>query len=931
MAAHRYWRVRSLSTNGDSIVAVAEIEFRTTVGGTTATTGGTAISSAIYGGGYEAANAFDANNSTDWAANNATGWIGYRFAAAVNIVEVGCRARADYPASAPAVAQVEWSDDGTTWTREWTASFGAFTGGQLKLTVPPPPLAAGQHRAWRLKYDSSPRGYGSLAEVELRSTAGGVDQTIGAAGNAIQGTYYDDSYIGASAFDKDINSFWSSAAYEDWVGWDFGSGDGRNITEIAFIPRNDIYADQDAPNAGGLEWSDDLTTWTRVWSFAKPGTYSVGTTYVFTQPAPPPLLATVQRGVVIGGASPTVVLGATPTQGNTLIALGSHYNDNPSAQAGWTMLFSDNGYTNDGTMIAYKVAWASESASQTPFTTGAGGQSLAVVEVTGSRTPVVLDHFNDNRGATLALAVAARPGETGLLVGEFAQNQSTADFTIAGATVLATTTGTTNNNRPRRIKSFSEPYDSAAKSVVATLGAGHWSTGTMVLVPGKLPPPLTAAVGAAAGTSTATAVSGAVGSVGASAGTSSAAAGGSQLITRGGVGASAGTGTGVGAGDQATAPSVKGTAAGTSSATGVGAKIGVNAAIGQSTALGTALGVYASTPSMVGTAAGTSTAQASASALGTIEAVGSAAGQGLAGSGSFATGIIAVVGTATATGTATGVGTGRLGSMGTAAGTAAATAVGSYAPTPARGISTGTSSADAPALALKDTVGTAAATSLVLARAAVVLEGIGAATGQGSTNGLSDIDRVMDGAAAATSSAAAVGTGIGTGVGTSEATSDAAAASTGLALGQGSSIGTSTAAAAATGLAPTVGTAAGSSSAQTVTSPLAEGTGISSGNSTAVGVIVGFSDLAGQAAGTSAADAVGAAQGIGRGGSTAISLATAYGVRVGDYVQSEYIVTVDPDAFVVVVDALDPSAFVVVVAPEDNVVIVDPDDQAVAA
>ena len=47
MAAHRYWRLRFLNPVGYALVSIGEIEFRTSHGGTQASTGGTAYQEGI--------------------------------------------------------------------------------------------------------------------------------------------------------------------------------------------------------------------------------------------------------------------------------------------------------------------------------------------------------------------------------------------------------------------------------------------------------------------------------------------------------------------------------------------------------------------------------------------------------------------------------------------------------------------------------------------------------------------------------------------------------------------------------------------------------------------------------------------------------------------------------------------------------------------
>jgi len=74
---------------------------------------------------------------------------------------------------------------------------------------------------------------------------------------------------------------------------------------------------------------------------------------------------------VNGTSQAEVVLAAAPTQGNLLLAIGTHWNNNNmTANAGWTEVVDTPGVTDDGVWVGYKYAGASESTTQTPFGDG---------------------------------------------------------------------------------------------------------------------------------------------------------------------------------------------------------------------------------------------------------------------------------------------------------------------------------------------------------------------------------------------------------------------------------------------------------------------------------------------------------------------------------------------------------------------------------
>jgi len=149
------------------------------------------------------------------------------------------------------------------------------------------------HRAWRLQYDSSPRGFGSCATLQLRGVIGGPDLTQGATGGPIGSDYYSGTYDFAKAFDNNPSTFWSSSSGTGnaYIGWDFGLGNSKDIVQFTFLIRPDSFGPQDAPTTGGLEWTDDdpgvSPTWTRAYSFGPTSGWTIGVPQAFP-PTPLP-------------------------------------------------------------------------------------------------------------------------------------------------------------------------------------------------------------------------------------------------------------------------------------------------------------------------------------------------------------------------------------------------------------------------------------------------------------------------------------------------------------------------------------------------------------------------------------------------------------------------------------------------------------------
>lgn len=277
---HRYWRLRLEEAWGNP-VALSEIQFRPTPGTNMPYTG-VGFGSSLYSSDFSVAKAFDGNNATDWAAasNTAGEYIGYDFGAGneVAVEEILYRARNDYPTQTMKIASVQWSDNNADWTTDWIAYFSAFSGGQTKLRTRPEAPPVGAHRAWRLKWDASPRGFGSCARLEFRSEVGGADRTQEERGVPISAAEYG-GYPASYAFDRDAGSFYSSNGGAPYLGWDFGLGGGILVNELVYYPRPDGADQGDGPRGGGLEWSDDMATWTRDRDIVPPTTYVANNGY----------------------------------------------------------------------------------------------------------------------------------------------------------------------------------------------------------------------------------------------------------------------------------------------------------------------------------------------------------------------------------------------------------------------------------------------------------------------------------------------------------------------------------------------------------------------------------------------------------------------------------------------------------------------------
>lgn len=139
MAAHDYWRVSFLDSQGGGYPAASDIQFRPTVGVAVTPAGGVAsISSALFGA---AAYCFDGDPTTGAVLNAPTGWIAYHYAAGTgpDAKQLMLRAHQTYYVNeGPKNILVEVSDDGVAWSTNMAIDCGgAWASEEIRLFLLP--------------------------------------------------------------------------------------------------------------------------------------------------------------------------------------------------------------------------------------------------------------------------------------------------------------------------------------------------------------------------------------------------------------------------------------------------------------------------------------------------------------------------------------------------------------------------------------------------------------------------------------------------------------------------------------------------------------------------------------------------------------------------------------------------------------------------
>ena len=145
-------------------------------------------------------------------------------------------------------------------------------------------------RHWRLVYHDIEHGgrRGEIAELEMRETAGGSDET-GSGTITVRSTF---SGSPSDAVDNDTGTKWVSGSFDyTWWAYDFGVSVTKEIVELSLR----VNLSQTGPTHLRVDASSDGSTWIPQF-YAFDLTWGTSDTKVFTfGPLPPPLRREVHR------------------------------------------------------------------------------------------------------------------------------------------------------------------------------------------------------------------------------------------------------------------------------------------------------------------------------------------------------------------------------------------------------------------------------------------------------------------------------------------------------------------------------------------------------------------------------------------------------------------------------------------------------------
>jgi F5/8 type C domain len=139
------------------------------------------------------------------------------------------------------------------------------------------------HRYWRLYITQTLTNNSfNIAEVELRSTAGGADQTGSGTASASPGT--PTGGVPANCFDNNATTTFHSpgGSMPAWLIYDFGAATPKDIMQVMIQahPSNAGYSPIDFE----VQFSDDNSVWTKLWGVTGSTGWAAGEIRVFTKP-----------------------------------------------------------------------------------------------------------------------------------------------------------------------------------------------------------------------------------------------------------------------------------------------------------------------------------------------------------------------------------------------------------------------------------------------------------------------------------------------------------------------------------------------------------------------------------------------------------------------------------------------------------------------
>jgi hypothetical protein len=265
--SHRYWRIYSYASNDSSFTQICEIKFRTVPGGPDINLSGVVATVDSTPQAGSASQMIDGNSGTFCQLNGEFNhWFMFDFGVAneKTIKEVLINGAVGAAARSPYWFDVQYSDNGTTWTTSWTVfmNSSSYTNTSTFVTFTRPNIGNTARRYMMIPSRNVSTVY-AYAEIAFASSFNGsnliTSSSMILAASSFNGT--PGAYI-----DGNINT-WDATNGTQW--WqrmvvDFGGGNEQDVKEIRLLPRQDFPTQW----AAGMDiyYGIDGDSWLPKWS-----------------------------------------------------------------------------------------------------------------------------------------------------------------------------------------------------------------------------------------------------------------------------------------------------------------------------------------------------------------------------------------------------------------------------------------------------------------------------------------------------------------------------------------------------------------------------------------------------------------------------------------------------------------------------------------
>lgn len=274
MSAHRYWRLYVDTVNSSPYVSILELQLRTSIGGSSVATGGTASASSTDFG-WVASGAFNGSTAepgwhSGFSYPSTPQWLKYDFGSGndKDIVEMAVAARPSDPDQNPVRFRLQYSDDDSSWTDLITVEGAAFAvSGAYNVYSADwrPDMPGVDGRGWRLRSTAVNGGsVMGIGELLMYVAGSSTNQCTGGTphGSTWQENPPERAFDGVLTTIALDDFYWASRAVASWIAYNFSSA--KVITTIGIQARVGTPANQ-VPKDFVLEkW--DGSSWTTIFT-----------------------------------------------------------------------------------------------------------------------------------------------------------------------------------------------------------------------------------------------------------------------------------------------------------------------------------------------------------------------------------------------------------------------------------------------------------------------------------------------------------------------------------------------------------------------------------------------------------------------------------------------------------------------------------------